>query len=103
GRGQSACESAALLNDAGAEVVLVCRGDVHWLGADTADTGKSKDLLWQLREMLATKSGVGPFPLNWVAEYPHLVRQLPLPARAWFSARCLRPAAASLLQPHLGG
>src|ERR1700722_12985150 len=33
GRGQSACESAALLAEAGAEVELISRGDIHWLGA----------------------------------------------------------------------
>src|SRR5262249_2048565 len=28
GRGQSACESAALLHEAGAEVTMICRGDI---------------------------------------------------------------------------
>ncbi len=32
GRGQSACESAALLHEAGAEVDIVCRSPIHWLG-----------------------------------------------------------------------
>src|SRR5262249_44617757 len=33
GRGQSACESAALLLGAGCEVELVCRGPIRWIGA----------------------------------------------------------------------
>ena len=33
GRGQSACESAALLAEAGAEPVLICRGPIRWFGA----------------------------------------------------------------------
>jgi cation diffusion facilitator CzcD-associated flavoprotein CzcO len=30
GRGQSGCEAAALLHEAGAEVELICRGDLIW-------------------------------------------------------------------------
>ena len=45
------------------------------------------------REILAAKSGVGPFPLDWVAEFPDLVWQMPAGVRAWLNARCLRAAA----------
>ena len=38
GRGQSACELAALLHEAGAEVELICRGDLVW----NADPGQRR-------------------------------------------------------------
>jgi glycine/D-amino acid oxidase-like deaminating enzyme len=96
GRGQSACESAALLTEAGAKVDLFSRGDIHWLG----DGNKNEQPHW--REALAAPSAVGPFPLSWVAESPALVRHLPSQARAWFTARCLRAGAAGWLKPRFG-
>jgi len=103
GRGQSACESAALLNLAGAEVDLLARGDVRWLGLESPTAEERKALVWRLRALTETKSGVGPFPFNWPAEFPDLVRRLPPRARARFSARCLRAGAAGWLKPHFPG
>lgn len=103
GRGQSACESAAILNDAGADVTLVCRGDVHWLGSVSTDTSRPNTLLWRAHELLASKSGVGPFPFNWLAEFPDIVRRLPTDVRLAFNKRCLRPGATSWLKPQFDG
>jgi cation diffusion facilitator CzcD-associated flavoprotein CzcO len=106
GRGQSACESAALLAEAGAEVDLISRGAIRWLGAATADAIAPKNALenavknavWQLREALAAPSAVGPFPLSWLVELPALVRHLPPAARGQFTTRCLKAAAAGWLK-----
>ena len=38
GRGQSACESAALLHEAGADVEIICRGNLVW----NADPGQAQ-------------------------------------------------------------
>jgi cation diffusion facilitator CzcD-associated flavoprotein CzcO len=100
GRGQSACESAVLLHEAGADVELICRGDVHWLGGNARPGGASVD--W-LRKRLAAPSGVGPFPFNWLAERPDLAHAMPAEMRARFSARCLRPGAAGWLLPRFTG
>jgi cation diffusion facilitator CzcD-associated flavoprotein CzcO len=100
GRGQSACESAVLLHEAGADVELICRGDVHWLGGDARPGRASLD--W-LRQRLASPSGVGPFPLNWLAEAPDLAHSMPVEMRMRFNARCLRPGAAAWLRPRFGG
>jgi cation diffusion facilitator CzcD-associated flavoprotein CzcO len=100
GRGQSACESAALLHEAGAEVELICRGDLHWLGGG-AQPGRT--VKGWLSERLASPSGVGPFPLNWIAEMPDAVSLMPAHIRAWFTARCLRPGAAGWLRPRFDG
>jgi cation diffusion facilitator CzcD-associated flavoprotein CzcO len=94
GRGQSACESAVLLAEAGAEVELISRGAIHWLGA--AGTGRTA---MRLRQLLKSPSEVGPFPLSWLTEAPGLVRHLPEGLREEFSRRCLKAAAAGWLQP----
>jgi cation diffusion facilitator CzcD-associated flavoprotein CzcO len=100
GRGQSACESAALLHEAGADVELICRGDIHWLGG-SARPGRAA-IEW-LSKRLATPSGVGPFPLNWLAEMPGIAHAMPAEMRMQFNARCLRPGAAPWLRPRLDG
>jgi hypothetical protein len=103
GRGQSACESAAILNDVGADVALVSRGNVHWLGALAADNERPNALVWKMHELLSTKSGVGPFPYNWLAEFPDVVRRLPAEVRDGFNARCLRPGATAWLRSRFDG
>jgi FAD-dependent urate hydroxylase len=102
GRGKSACESAALLSEAGAEVDLISRGDLLWLGSEQEDGSKRSDLTWKLRKMMMTRGAVGPFPLNFFAEAPALVRFLPPPLRADFNARCLRAKASGWLRTRFG-
>jgi hypothetical protein len=99
GRGQSACESAALLAEAGAEVDLLSRGEIHWLGGSNASAITSKGVLLQLGKALAAPSAVGPLPLSWLAELPTLIRHVPPELRAWFTTRCLRAGAAGWLKP----
>ena len=98
GRGQSACESAALLAENGAEVEIVSRGDIHWLGI-TASAATQKTFGRSLREALASPSEVGPFPLSWLVEVPGLVRHMPAALREEFSRRCLKAAASGWLRP----
>ena len=98
GRGQSACESTALLAEYGAQTEIISRGDIHWLGHLT-DGSAPKPQLWWLREALATPSAVGPFPLSWLAEFPGIARRLPASLRDAFTARCLKAGAAGWLKP----
>jgi cation diffusion facilitator CzcD-associated flavoprotein CzcO len=98
GRGQSATEYAALLAEAGAEVELISRGEIHWLG----EAGAKRSALAHLHDALAAPSAVGPFPLNWLAEAPALVRHMPFHLRDRFSQRCLKPGAAGWLKPRFG-
>ncbi len=107
GRGQSACESAALLREAGSEVELVCRGPVRWIGAgdhdDDDDAARRRGWLWLLREMLQAPSAVGPPPLNWLNELPAIERRLPARLRSWISARSLRAGAVWWVKPRFEG
>lgn len=99
GRGQSACESAALLAEAGAEVEIISRGDIHWLGHLTGQKAVRKGAAAWLREALKAPSAVGPFPLSWLAEVPGWVHRLPGALRGEFTRRCLKAAAAGWLKP----
>jgi len=100
GRGQSACESAVLLHEAGAEVEIICRGDIRWLGSG----GPPRNAVFGwLSERLASPSGVGPFPLDGLAKMPAAAGVMPAGIRAWFNAKCLRPGAAGWLWPRFEG
>jgi hypothetical protein len=81
GRGQSACESAALLAEAGAEVELICRAPIRWLGG----------------------SGVGPFPLNWLNAAPDTLHRVPPLWRDWLDAFSLQARPAAWVRPRLAG
>jgi FAD-dependent urate hydroxylase len=97
GRGQSACESAALLDEAGAAVEIISRGAIHWLGIST--NAAETTLRRRLRKMLASPSEVGPFPLSWLVEVPGLIRLLPPKIRGEFTRRCLKAGATGWLKP----
>ena len=103
GRGQSACESAALLSEAGADVTLITRGDIHWLGQNETKATKSRNLMLALKKYLTPPSEVGPVHLNWLIEAPDLYRRLPADMQDTISSRCLLPAASGWLVPRFGG
>jgi hypothetical protein len=103
GRGQSACESAALLREAGSQVDLICRDEVRWVGSAPGEADRARDWRWRLRELLQAPSAVGPFPWNWLNELPGLERRLPDGMRSWISARSLRAASAWWVMPGLDG
>jgi hypothetical protein len=94
GRGQSACESAALLRQAGSEVDLICRGEVRWVGKAPGERDRAPNWRWRARELLQAPSAVGPFPWNWLNELPGIERRLPDNVRSWIGARSLRAASA---------
>ena len=102
GRGQSACESAVLLAEAGAEVEIISRGEIIWIGPENLDI-RRHDLRWRAREALASTGAVGPFPLDRLVDMPGIVRLLPSGLRDWISIRSLRPAATAWLKPRSGG
>ena len=103
GRGQSACESAALLREAGSEVDLICRGAVRWVGRAAGEAKHDQDWRWRLRALLQAPSAVGPFPWSWLNELPGIERRLPGNVRTRIGARSLRAAAASWLTARLDG
>jgi cation diffusion facilitator CzcD-associated flavoprotein CzcO len=101
GRGQSACESAVLLHEAGAGVDLLARGSIHWIGAETPDEDRG-GLKWRVYNLINPRFVAGPFPLNWLVVMPGLLRGLPPALRERVAARCLRPAGTAWLRPRWG-
>jgi FAD-dependent urate hydroxylase len=97
GRGQSACESAALLSEAGSEVDLICRGEVRWIGAPDGDA--RRDWIRRVRKMLQAPSAIGAPPLNWLNELPGVEHGLPAGLRHWISTRSLWPACTWWVKP----
>ncbi|MBS2024861.1 MAG: NAD(P)/FAD-dependent oxidoreductase [Deltaproteobacteria bacterium] len=72
GGGQSATEYAALLHEAGAEVDLIARRSIDWLGEDRSGR---RTLLERLR---APGASIGPGWTNWALDHaPYLYQRLP--------------------------
>jgi len=101
GRGQSACESAALLHEAGAEVEIICRGNLVWNADPIQRSAMRKVVRAVLGNMLIPPSQVGPFPYNWVNEAPGIIRQFPQGKRDRWNELNLRATAILWLRPRL--
>ncbi len=72
GGGQSALEMSALLHENGADVDLVARQAIHWLGSDSM---KNRTLVRKLRY---PKAGIAPGWFNWGLEnLPYAFQRLP--------------------------
>jgi cation diffusion facilitator CzcD-associated flavoprotein CzcO len=103
GRGLGACESAALLREAGADVEIICRGDIRWPPAarDTNTYGG----LWAgwLDALRTAPSALGVFPLSWLNELPGTLHRLSPPLRTLLTAGALRPAPAAWLRRRFTG
>ena len=95
GGGQSALESAALMNEAGAEVEVVVRArDVHWLGwrARLQKLGPFAKLLYSPHD-------IGPAGVSRIVAVPGLLKHFPRDLQDRFRVRALRPAGARWLTP----
>jgi cation diffusion facilitator CzcD-associated flavoprotein CzcO len=98
GAGQSAIESAALLEEAGAEVeVLIRQPQLRWL--------KTRQFVEWLMEAkyypFKAPGKIGPLGLNWLLEHPALFT---LPSRKMqdtMAYRAIRPAASGWLKPRI--
>ncbi len=101
GRGQSGCESAALLHEAGADVELICRGDLIW----NADPGQRSVVRKAVRSilgnMLIPPSQVGPFPHNWLNEAPGIIHRLSTSRRDQENEISLRATAVLWLRSRM--
>jgi hypothetical protein len=97
GGGQSALESAALLNEVGAKVEVVVRaGQIHWLVRSARLHG-----IQRLRPLLYAPSDVGPAGVSWLVHVPGAFRRIPRRAQDPLARRSIRPAGAGWLVPRL--
>ena len=100
GAGQSALESAALLNDAGAEVELVTRQRcIYWL----AGAGHISRESGRMARLLYPPGAVGPLGVNWAVQMPGLYRALPDGLQHKVFTRALRPAGSGWLRDRFDG
>jgi len=101
GGGQSALESAALLQEAGAKVEVVTRSrHIHWLQGRLSKTlhfGLGK----LTRDLLYAPTDVGPAGLSQLMARPDFVRRLPRALQDTLRVRCVRPAGARWLVKRL--
>jgi hypothetical protein len=99
GGGQSALESAALLNELGCKVeILIRRAGVHWLGW--------KDRLRSLgpaSRLVYAPTDVGPAGVSRVVAAPDLLRKLPRNVQNRLRVLSTRPAGARWLRERLRG
>ncbi|MDX6696607.1 MAG: FAD-dependent urate hydroxylase [Solirubrobacteraceae bacterium] len=103
GRGQSAVESAALLRERGADVELIGRSGVLWLG--TVPDGGSVPVARSARlRGLGARAPI-PYPptevggrqTGWASAFPNAFRRMPAWAQDYATRYALRPAAAHWL------
>lgn len=99
GGGQSALESAALLQEAGAEVEVIARQErIRWLDQRA---GWLKSERNPLRSLMYPATDVGPPILNRIVAAPDLFRRLPRAIRERIAFRSIRPAGAGWLASRL--
>jgi cation diffusion facilitator CzcD-associated flavoprotein CzcO len=104
GGGQSALESAALLDESGAAVEVIVRASqVRWLRYGTPLHAWLHNPVNPLRRILYPASDVGPPGLNWIVDTPDLFRRLPLAVHSRIARRAIRPAGAGWLRPRMNG
>jgi hypothetical protein len=101
GRGQSACEAAAILHEAGADVEIVCRNNLEWNADPAQRSSLRKFVRAMLGNMLIPPSQVGPFPHNWVNEVPGVIHGFPQANRDRWNTLNLRATAITWLRPRM--
>lgn len=97
GNGQSALEYAAMLNESGASVELIARGEVKW---------HSKVLYERLgpaRHIFYPPGDVGPPGINWLVAFPGFYRHFPDRIKSPVYRRAVLPRGAKWLRPRIEG
>lgn len=96
GGGQSALETAALLNEQEAKVHVLIRRAIHWIPLANSKTPAL------LRELRAPKAGMGSGWLNLVLEkYPYALQRFPHNTRDYVLSTRHGPAGSPWLKPRL--
>ncbi len=98
GGGQSAVEYSALLYESGAQVDLVARQPIHWLGPD-----RSAERSWweRIRE---PNAGIAPGWRNWALEYlPYMFYRFPQNKKDYYLSTRYGAAASHWLRERVLG
>lgn len=99
GAGQSALETAALLDEIGAEVEVVARRPrLYWLDQKMRWLKSEAN---PIRPLLYPPTDVGPPVLNQIVATPELFKRLPRPLQEKIAYRSIRPAGSGWLVPRV--
>jgi FAD-dependent urate hydroxylase len=102
GSGQSALESAALLNEASATVEVLARTQsIYWLREGEAEPRRGTLAAGRGVSLKPPPTDVGGRVTGWIAAAPDVFRRVPRPLQPTVSFRCIRPAGAGWLRPRL--
>jgi cation diffusion facilitator CzcD-associated flavoprotein CzcO len=97
GAGQSALESAALLQEANAQVEIIARqADLKWIGQHSW-----LHHMGPITSMLYSSHDVGPVGISRLVAYPKVVSYVPLKLRDKIRRRAVRPAGSRWLPDRL--
>jgi hypothetical protein len=97
GAGQSALESAALLQEAGIQVEVIARKKkLNWVGLHP-----ELHHLGVISKALYSKRDVGPLGISRLVAKPHLFRRFPRTFQECTAYRAIRPAGAGWLQARI--
>jgi len=100
GGGQSAIETAALMNEGGAHVEVIMRAArIRWLHGAV----KLRDQLGPIGRLMFPSTDVGSPPFNQLLARPALFRTLPAAARVGIDRRTMRASVAGWLKPRIDG
>jgi cation diffusion facilitator CzcD-associated flavoprotein CzcO len=101
GSGQSALESAALLDEGGTEVEIVARArQIRWLGGVLSRTIQH-GLGRSVSKLLYAPTDVGPAGISQIVARPDLTRRFPRKIQDWLRSQSIRPAGARWLVARL--
>jgi FAD-dependent urate hydroxylase len=102
GGGQSACETAALLNEQGAEVTLLTRRPLFWYDPANEDKLNAHRGLW--RRVRRPNFGLGPGWRTWFwSEMPHWFAYLPRDVRHRKAHTLFGPAGSGWIKHRVDG
>jgi cation diffusion facilitator CzcD-associated flavoprotein CzcO len=97
GAGQSALESAAILNESGADVEIVARAaDIVWLAPEIRPGIRGR-----MAQLMMPPTGVGGMGSGWIAAAPELFRRMPAQMRPDITLKCIAPKGSDWLRPRL--
>ena len=97
GAGQSALESAAILQEVGGSVEIVARAPgIVWLAPEGTTHPRGR-----MRQLMMPPTGVGGMGSGWVAAAPELFRRIPAKMRPGITRRCIAPKGSDWLRPRL--
>ena len=97
GRGQSAVQTAAFLQEVGASAELLMHAPIVWLHR------RLKKIPGPAKHLFYPPSDVGPVGLSWVIHFPELIYRMPDDLRQRIDTRATRPSSAAWLLDRVVG